>query len=227
MILVIVVSEIVDETDAPFFYAANMSSSNGEAPSAKRARLQADRPKRIDDVNIRSLGPLIPPGCLMEEIAVSEALADNIYDRRCDVADVISGKDDRMLVVVGPCSIHDVAAAKEYALKLVKAAREFEDDLLIIMRVYFEKPRTTVGWKGLINDPDLDGTFQINKGLRMARSLLKDLNELGLGAAVEFLDTISPQYIADLVSWGAIGARTTESQVSEKNLCGQALRRWK
>lgn len=200
-----------------------MSESKTTEPATKRMRLKQDRAPRIDDVNIRKLGPLLPPGCLIEEVPVSDTLAENIHDRRCDVADIVMGKDDRLVCIVGPCSIHDVKAAKEYALKLRRVSQELEADLLIVMRVYFEKPRTTVGWKGLINDPDLDGSFQINKGLRAARTLLKDINELGLGAAVEFLDTISPQYIADLVSWGAIGARTTESQVHRELASGLSM----
>lgn len=196
---------------------------------AKRQRVEAegaegkDAQPMIDDVHIRKIGALVPPGCIIEEAPVSETLAKQIMETRQAVADIINGKDDRLLIIVGPCSIHDVKAAKEYALKLRSVAQEHKQDLMLIMRVYFEKPRTTVGWKGLINDPDLDGSFKINKGLRLGRQLLMDVNELGLGCAVEFLDTISPQYIADLVSWGAIGARTTESQMHRELASGLSM----
>jgi len=189
-------------------------------PAAKRARTD---PAQVDNVNIKKVTPLIPPACLLEDLPVTDTLAEQIFEVRRNVANVVAGKDDRLLVIIGPCSIHDVKAAKEYAIKLRSAATKFEKDLLIVMRVYFEKPRTTVGWKGLINDPDLDGSFHINKGLRMGRTLLLEINELGLGCAVEFLDTISPQYVADLVSWGAIGARTTESQMHRELASGLSM----
>lgn len=150
-------------------------------------------------------------------------MGDDISVRRQQVADCMDGTDDRLCVIIGPCSVHDVAAAKEYAAFLKKEADKHSADLYIVMRVYFEKPRTTVGWKGLINDPDLNGTFKINKGLKMGRQLLLEINEIGLGCAVEFLDTISPQYIADLVSWGAIGARTTESQTHRELASGLSM----
>jgi len=173
--------------------------------------------------NIDRLGPLIPPACLVEECPLPDELSDAIAVRRQQVADCMDGTDDRLVVIIGPCSVHDVEAAKEYAAKLKEEAEKYVADLHIVMRVYFEKPRTTVGWKGLINDPDLNGTFKINKGLKLGRELLLEINALGLGCAVEFLDTISPQYIADLVSWGAIGARTTESQTHRELASGLSM----
>jgi len=178
---------------------------------------------RTDDVHIRDLKPLIAPAVLMEELPVSGRAAAIVSATRAAVESVIAGDDDRLLVVVGPCSIHDPAAALEYAGLLQEQAARLSDDLLIVMRVYFEKPRTTVGWKGLINDPNIDGSFDINQGLHVARKLLVDLAELGVPAGTEFLDTISPQYIADLVSWGAIGARTTESQVHRELASGLSM----
>ena len=148
----------------------------------------------------------------MQELPLTEKAARTVTETRQQIYDVLDGKDDRLVVIIGPCSIHDVEAAHEYADRLAKLIDELRDDLIIVMRVYFEKPRTTVGWKGLINDPDLDGSFHINKGVRMARELLLSLAEKGIPAGHEYLDLISPQYISDLVSWGAIGARTTESQ---------------
>ncbi len=165
-----------------------------------------------DDLRIKSMTEVISPQELHSRYPMTERASKLIYDTRAQIHDILTGKDDRVLVVVGPCSIHDTAAAREYANRLLVAREQFKNDLLIVMRVYFEKPRTTVGWKGLINDPDLDESFQINKGLALARGLLLDINSMGMPAATEFLDLISPQYIADLVSWGAIGARTTESQ---------------
>lgn len=178
---------------------------------------------RVDDVNIDRLTPLIPPACVLEELPMSDSLKDSIWKFRKEVAAIISGEDDRLLCIVGPCSIHDVKMGKEYAMQLRKIAFELKDDILVVMRVYFEKPRTTVGWKGLINDPDLNGTFNINKGIKLARKLLIDINELGLPCGVEFLDTISPQFLADCVSWGAIGARTTESQVHRELTSGLSM----
>jgi 3-deoxy-7-phosphoheptulonate synthase len=165
-----------------------------------------------DDLRIKSMTEVISPQELHSRYPITERASKLIYDTRAQIHDILTGKDDRVLVVIGPCSIHDTAAAREYASRLLVTREQFKDDLLIVMRVYFEKPRTTVGWKGLINDPDLDESFQINKGLALARGLLLDINSMGMPAATEFLDLISPQYIADLVSWGAIGARTTESQ---------------
>jgi 3-deoxy-7-phosphoheptulonate synthase len=165
-----------------------------------------------DDLRIRKTNELISPEQLIRDISVSEAAAETVAGARRAIHRMLAGEDDRMLAIVGPCSIHDPDAAREYAAKLRAAAESVADDVFIVMRVYFEKPRTTVGWKGLINDPDLNNTFQINKGLHLARQLLLDLAEMGLPAGTEYLDLISPQYYADLISWGAIGARTTESQ---------------
>jgi len=165
-----------------------------------------------DDLRIRAITEVLAPQDLHAAYPVSEIASQTVYDTRRQIHDILHDADDRLLVVIGPCSVHDVAAAKDYAVRLKAVRDELADDLLVVMRVYFEKPRTTVGWKGLINDPNLDGTFEINAGLKLARRLLLELNELGLPAGTEFLDLISPQYIADLVSWGAIGARTTESQ---------------
>ncbi len=176
-----------------------------------------------DDIHIGELRPLIPPAILMEELPMSAETSNVVADARAQVQNIISGKDDRLVVVVGPCSIHDPAAAIEYAQKLIPLAKKLQDDLCVIMRVYFEKPRTTVGWKGLINDPYLDDSFSINKGLHLARKLLLDLAEMGIPAGSEFLDTISPQFIADLISWGAIGARTTESQIHRELASGLSM----
>ncbi|NLJ52448.1 MAG: 3-deoxy-7-phosphoheptulonate synthase AroG [Alcaligenaceae bacterium] len=166
-----------------------------------------------DDLRIDEIRELTPPSHLMREFPCSSEIAGVVHDSRQAIHKILHDKDDRILVVVGPCSIHDTKAALEYA-DLLKAARDkYAGELEIVMRVYFEKPRTTVGWKGLINDPDLDSSFNINKGLRIGRQLLLDINAKGLPAGCEFLDMISPQYLADLVAWGAIGARTTESQV--------------
>jgi len=165
-----------------------------------------------DDLRIVGVDEVIPPEQLHREHPITERAAKTTCETRHMIRDILTGEDDRLLVVTGPCSIHNPDAAREYARRLVKIREELANDLLIVMRCYFEKPRTTVGWKGLINDPNLDGTFQINKGLRLARQLLLDVNEIGVPAGTEFLDLISPQYVADLVSWGAIGARTTESQ---------------
>jgi 3-deoxy-7-phosphoheptulonate synthase len=173
-----------------------------------------------DDVRIREIKELAPPSHLLRELPCSDHAARVTFDARQAIHRILHGMDDRLLVIVGPCSIHDPAAAMEYARRLVAERARFADDLEIVMRVYFEKPRTTVGWKGLINDPDLDNSFQINKGLRLARNLLLDINELGLPAGSEFLDMITPQYIADLIAWGAIGARTTESQVHRELASG-------
>ncbi|MEA3639272.1 MAG: 3-deoxy-7-phosphoheptulonate synthase [Lamprobacter sp.] len=165
-----------------------------------------------DDLRIRAIKQVIAPKDLHAEVPITDAAAATVHETRQAIQRILHGEDDRLLVVVGPCSVHDPAAALEYAQQLRTVRDQVSDQLLIVMRVYFEKPRTTVGWKGLINDPNLDGSFEINKGLGMARRLLVDLNHLGMPAGTEFLDLISPQYIADLVSWGAIGARTTESQ---------------
>jgi len=176
-----------------------------------------------DDVRIDDLKPLIPPAILMEEMPVTEHASNTIAAARKVASDIVRGRDDRLLVVVGPCSIHDPKAALEYADKLQTVADSLRDDLLIVMRVYFEKPRTTVGWKGLINDPHLDGSFDINNGLRAARGLLLELAQRGLPAGSEFLDVITPQFIADLIAWGAIGARTTESQIHRELASGLSM----
>ena len=176
-----------------------------------------------DDVRIDNLRPLLPPAILMEEIPLSEEESRAIAASRAEVAAVIEGKDDRLVVVVGPCSIHDPEAGLEYARRLREVIPQLSADLKIVMRTYFEKPRTTVGWKGLINDPKLDGTFAINQGLRVARTFLKDVVSLGLPTALEFLDPITPQFMADLVTWGAIGARTTESQVHRELASGLSM----
>ncbi len=167
---------------------------------------------RTDDTRIEQVGELLAPAQLMDTLPASDKVTETVYRARNQIHDVLRGADDRLVVIVGPCSIHDPRAAMEYAAGLKKIADEFQHELIVVMRVYFEKPRTTVGWKGLINDPHLNESFDINEGLRLARKILIEINELGLPAATEFLDLVSPQYIADLVAWGAIGARTTESQ---------------
>mgnify|MGYP003320405708 CR=1 FL=1 len=173
---------------------------------------------RIADIRDVSCAALI-----CEEHPVSAGAAELIRATREAVHHMLEGKDDRLLVIIGPCSIHDVDSAREYAERLLTLRERYNEDLLLVMRVYFEKPRTTVGWKGLINDPDLDGTFQIEKGLRLARKLLLDLNASGVPAGTEYLDLLTPQYTADLVSWGAIGARTTESQVHRQLISGVSM----
>jgi 3-deoxy-7-phosphoheptulonate synthase len=173
-----------------------------------------------EDIRIQWTKVVLPPVFLEEERPVTEGASATIYDARGEISAILNGQDTRLLVLAGPCSIHDTQAAREYAGLLKAAIAEFSADLRIVMRVYFEKPRTTVGWKGLINDPHLDGSYKINDGLRMARHLLLDLAEMGVPAGTEFLDMISPQYIAGLVSWGAIGARTTESQVHRQLVSG-------
>jgi len=175
-----------------------------------------------DDVRIDALKPLVPPAILMEELPLTDTATETVAKARREIAACLHGNDDRLVVVVGPCSIHDPRAAKEYAEKLKQQSDRFSSELIIIMRVYFEKPRTDIGWKGLINDPFIDGTFKINKGLHIARDLLVYLADMGLPAGCEFLDTIMPQFIADLVSWGAIGARTTESQVHRELASGMS-----
>ena len=165
-----------------------------------------------DDLRITGMEEVMPPANLTQEFPITEAATKTVVQARQEAHRIIKGEDDRLLVVVGPCSIHDTKAAHEYADRLAVLQESLKDQLQIIMRVYFEKPRTSIGWKGLINDPDVSGEYNINKGLRVARNLLLELSEKGMPAATEFLDLISPQYVADLISWGAIGARTTESQ---------------
>ncbi len=173
-----------------------------------------------DDLKIREIKELLPPVALLEKFPATEQAAKTVAAARAAIHRILKGNDDRLLVVIGPCSIHDTEAAKEYAGRLLALRHQLQDELEIVMRVYFEKPRTTVGWKGLINDPYMDNSFQINDGLRIARKLLVDINDSGLPAAGEFLDMITPQYVADLMSWGAIGARTTESQVHRELASG-------
>ncbi len=173
-----------------------------------------------ENLRIRSVQAVSTPAQVQTELPLSDKAAQTTLGARTDAQKILRGQDDRLLVVVGPCSIHDPSAALEYAERLARLRAEVSADLLLIMRVYFEKPRTTVGWKGLINDPDLDGGFQIDKGLRLARRLLLDLNERGMPAGVEYLDILTPQYVADLVGWGAIGARTTESQLHREMASG-------
>lgn len=192
--------------------------------SSKDAQLldNAVFPETVD-VNIRQLDPIPAPRYFLKEIPLTDEMSDLVLKSRQEIRDVLNGKDDRLLVIVGPCSIHDPKAAHEYAAKLAAVKKELEDQLVIVMRVYFEKPRTTIGWKGLINDPDLDGQFNIRKGMWLARKVLADVLSLGLPAATEWLDPITPQYICDLISWGAIGARNTESQVHRQLASGMSM----
>jgi 3-deoxy-7-phosphoheptulonate synthase len=173
-----------------------------------------------DDLRIVEIREVVPAIEVRRKHPITERGSETVYRTRHAIHDVLTGQDDRLLVIMGPCSIHDVKAAREYAGRLKSLADELADDLLLVMRVYFEKPRTTVGWKGLINDPNLDGSFRINDGLHLARHLLVDLADMGVPAATEYLDLIGPQYVSDLVSWGAIGARTTESQVHRELASG-------
>ena len=179
-----------------------------------------NRMNKTDDIRINGIDELLPPIAHLYELPLDDRAAELVESTRNQIADLIHGRDKRLLAVIGPCSIHDPKAALEYARRLLPLRQKYEKELLIVMRVYFEKPRTTVGWKGLINDPHLNGTFDINFGLRQARRLLLDLNNLGMPASTEFLDMITPQYYADLISWGAIGARTTESQVHRELASG-------
>jgi 3-deoxy-7-phosphoheptulonate synthase len=178
---------------------------------------------QTDDLRIDHLRPLVPPAILMEEIPLDGPQANAVAQARAAIGDIIEGRDDRLLVVAGPCSVHDPVAALDYARRLRAAAAAHERDLLVVMRTYFEKPRTTVGWKGLINDPKLDGSFAINQGLRIARGFLRDVVSIGLPTGTEFLDPITPQFVADMVAWGAIGARTTESQVHRELASGLSM----
>ena len=176
--------------------------------------------KQTEDLRIKEIREVSTPLQVHEEYPITDKATATVKRTRAEIHDILNDKDDRLLVIVGPCSIHDPKAAKEYAARLSIVREELKDQLLLVMRVYFEKPRTTVGWKGLINDPNLDDSFEMNKGLRSARSLLLNINEMGVPAGTEFLDLITPQYFADLVSWGAIGARTTESQVHRELASG-------
>ncbi|RXR03505.1 3-deoxy-7-phosphoheptulonate synthase [Pseudoxanthomonas composti] len=177
-------------------------------------------PAHTDDLRIRKIEPLTKPAELIAEFPCDDAVAGTVAEARAAMHEILHGRDDRLAVVIGPCSIHDTTAAMDYASRLRPLRDALGGELEIIMRVYFEKPRTTIGWKGLINDPRLDGSFRINEGLATARTLLRDINALGLPAGCEYLDTISPQYISDLVAWGAIGARTTESQIHREMASG-------
>ena len=179
--------------------------------------------KGTDALRIAELRPLIPPAILMEQLPITETASITVSNARVQADSIIRGGDDRLLVVVGPCSIHDPQAALEYGERLKEQAQRLREDLFILMRVYFEKPRTAVGWKGLINDPHIDDSFAINEGLQLARRLLLDFGNMELGVGTEFLDTITPQFIADLISWGAIGARTTESQVHRELASGLSM----
>jgi len=196
--------------------AANRNRASSGAATSPHAGAKLP----IDDTRIRDIMELAPPAHLLREFPASEVAATTTYEARGAIHRVLHGADDRLLVVVGPCSIHDYDAAIDYAARLAALKRELDDQLIVVMRVYFEKPRTTVGWKGLINDPRLDDSFRINEGLRLARRILLEINELELPAGTEYLDMITPQYIADLIAWGAIGARTTESQVHRQLASG-------
>lgn len=175
---------------------------------------------KTDDLRIESIKAVTTPSEIIEEIPITEAAANTVAETRTGIQNILNDDDKRLLVVVGPCSIHDPESAIDYAKRLIPLKQQYQDSLLIVMRVYFEKPRTTVGWKGLINDPDLNNSFQINQGLRRARELLLELNNLGIPAGTEYLDLMTPQYLTDLISWGAIGARTTESQVHRELASG-------
>ncbi|WP_448213926.1 3-deoxy-7-phosphoheptulonate synthase AroG [Colwellia sp. MEBiC06753] len=175
---------------------------------------------QTDDIRISKIKELLPPIALIERFPATEKASETVFEGRKAISDIYNGRDNRLLVVIGPCSIHDTNAAIEYGQRLVKLREKYKDNLEVVMRVYFEKPRTTVGWKGLINDPYLDNSFNLNDGLRMGRKLLLDLNDMGLPTAGEFLDMITPQYMADFMCWGAIGARTTESQVHRELASG-------
>lgn len=175
---------------------------------------------KTDDLRVVDNRELVPPIHVLHEFPASHKALETVHHARDAAKAILHGEDDRLLVIVGPCSIHDVTAAMEYAGRLARLREELRGTLEVVMRVYFEKPRTTIGWKGLINDPDLNGSYNINKGIKIARKLLLDINELGVPTAIEFLDTISPQYTADLVTWGAVGARTTESQIHRELASG-------
>jgi 3-deoxy-7-phosphoheptulonate synthase len=177
----------------------------------------------LNDTNITEIKTLISPACLHEEFPMTIKAYNNVIKYREIIKNILDKKDDRLIVIVGPCSIHDITEAKEYATFLQSIQNDLSDSIIIVMRTYFEKPRTKIGWKGLINDPDLNNSFNINKGLKIARQLLIDINEMGIPTAIEFLDTISPQYLSDLISWGAIGARTVESQLHRELVSGLSM----
>ncbi|MCU7892642.1 MAG: 3-deoxy-7-phosphoheptulonate synthase AroG [Candidatus Thiodiazotropha sp. (ex Ustalcina ferruginea)] len=176
--------------------------------------------KQTDDLRIKAIKELSPPAQIHQELPITEKVSNTVHEARQQIHRILHDEDDRLLVIIGPCSVHDPEAAFAYAKRLQPLRESLKDHLELVMRVYFEKPRTTVGWKGLINDPTLDDKFEINSGLRLARKLLLDINDLGIPAGTEYLDLISPQYIADLISWGAIGARTTESQAHRELASG-------
>lgn len=200
-----------------------MSRRLAPDPAGRRKGTAVNPSAGTSDLHVAGFEPLIAPDELLAELPLGEARAATVSGSRAAVRRIMTGDDDRLLAVVGPCSVHDVDAAVDYAGRLAKTAAELADDLLLVMRVYFEKPRTTVGWKGLINDPGLDGSHDVHRGLRIARRLLLEVLDLGLGVGCEFLDPNSPQYIADTVSWGAIGARTTESQVHRQLASGLSM----
>jgi 3-deoxy-7-phosphoheptulonate synthase len=205
-------------------HAARAAVALAGLPSVARiAHSRQPESPVTSNLRIAGIRPLLPPAILVEQLPLPAEGAVMVQRTRQDVSRILSAADDRVIVVVGPCSIHDVDGALEYARRLAPLARELADDLCLVMRVYFEKPRTTVGWKGLINDPHLDGSFAVNDGLRLARQLLLDVIALGVPAGCEFLDPISPQFIADAVTWGAIGARTTESQVHRNLASGLSM----
>ena len=177
---------------------------------------------KTSDTRISDRMEVLTASKLIADQPISDSSAELVYKSRENISKILAKEDKRLIVIVGPCSIHDTEAAKDYANRLIEESKPLEDQLQIVMRVYFEKPRTTVGWKGLINDPDLDNSFKIDKGLAIARQLLRDINDIGMSAGTEFLDVITPQYVADLISWGAIGARTTESQVHRELASGSS-----
>src|SRR2546425_7629249 len=205
---------------APPEHSAHLRYTSKLGRNTMTAPIMTGKFHKTDDLRIKEIKELLSPDQIRREFPLTEKAAQTTYETRRAIHRILHGADDRLLVIVGPCSIHDTKAAIEYARGLKAEKDRHEPDLLIVMRVYFEKPRTTVGWKGLINDPHLDGSFKINDGLKIARKLLLELNNIGIPAGVEYLDVISPQYVADIVSWGAIGARTTESQVHRELASG-------
>ncbi|MBT1179972.1 3-deoxy-7-phosphoheptulonate synthase [Bifidobacterium vespertilionis] len=201
---------------------ADLRGPDSSVDEQRRLGEQGVFPETVD-INIRQLDPIPAPRAFIKELPLSQKQIDLVLRSRQEIRDVLNGRDDRLLVIVGPCSIHDPKAARDYARRLAEVSAELYDRLLIVMRVYFEKPRTTIGWKGLINDPDLDGTFNIRKGMWLARKVLSDVLNEGIPIATEWLDPITPQYICDAISWGAIGARNTESQVHRELASGLSM----
>ncbi|KAB8292694.1 3-deoxy-7-phosphoheptulonate synthase [Bifidobacterium avesanii] len=201
---------------------ADLRGPDNSVDEQRRLGEQGVFPETVD-INIRQLDPIPAPRAFIKELPLSQKQIDLVLRSRQEIRDVLNGRDDRLLVIVGPCSIHDPKAAKDYARRLAEVSAELYDRLVIVMRVYFEKPRTTIGWKGLINDPDLDGTFNIRKGMWLARKVLSDVLNEGVPIATEWLDPITPQYICDAISWGAIGARNTESQVHRELASGLSM----